>query len=68
MDLKNKSKKELQQKVNELENLIAKKGVGSSYLSKAERIQRDVNLALILGGAATLVGAAAWTLLKSRGE
>ncbi|WP_322570791.1 hypothetical protein [Rhodohalobacter sp.] len=42
--------------------------MGSSYLSKAERIQRDINLALILGGAAALVGTAAWTLMKSRGD
>ena len=68
MSLKDKSRKELEKKIEELENLIHKKGVGSNYLSKAERIQRDVNLALILGGAAALVGAAAWTLLKSRGD
>jgi hypothetical protein len=68
MSLKEKSRKELEKKIEELETVIHKKGIGSSYLSKAERIQRDINLALILGGAATLVGAAAWTLLRSRGD
>ncbi len=68
MSLKDKTKKELQEKIENLERTIAKRGIGSDYLSKAERIQRDVNLAVILGGAATLVGVAAWTLLKTRGE
>ena len=68
MSLKNKTKKELQSRVEELEGIIAKKGVGSDYLSKAERIQRDLNLALILGGAAALVGVTAWTLFNSKEE
>ncbi|MGN8226895.1 hypothetical protein [Gracilimonas sp. BCB1] len=68
MSLKNKTKKELQNRVKELEGIIAKKGIGSDYLSKAERIQRDVNLALILGGTAALIGATAWALLKSTDE
>lgn len=68
MSLKEKSRKELEKKIEDMEKLIAKKGLGSDYLSKAERIQRDINLALILGGAATLVGVAAVALLKSRGD
>jgi len=68
MSLKNKTKKELENRINELESVIAKKGIGSDYLSKAERIQRDLNLALILGGAAALVGVTAWTLFSSSDE
>jgi hypothetical protein len=68
MSLKNKTKKELENRINELEGVIAKKGIGSDYLSKAERIQRDLNLALILGGAAALVGVTAWTLFSSSDE
>lgn len=68
MNLKNKTKEELQNRVEELEDVIARKGIGSDYLSKAERIQRDVNLALILGGTAALIGATAWALLKSSEE
>lgn len=68
MSLKNKTKKELQSRIEDLERAIAKKGIGSDYLSKAERIQRDVNLALILGGTAALIGVTAWTLYKSTGD
>lgn len=68
MSLKNKTQKELEAKIEEMERLIAKKGVGSNYLSKAERVQRDLNLALLLGGAAAVIGAAAWSVYKLRGE
>ncbi len=68
MDLKEKTREELADKIERLENIIARKGVGSEYLSKAERIQRDVNLALILGGVAAITGITAWTLYKYNGE
>ncbi|SMO76322.1 hypothetical protein [Gracilimonas mengyeensis] len=68
MDLKNKTRKELETKIEDLERLINKKGIGSGYLSRAERLQRDLNLAVILGGSAALLGAAAWTIYKFRDE
>lgn len=68
MSLKNKTQKELEAKIEEMERFIAKKGVGSDYLSKAERVQRDLNLALILGGTAAVLGATAWAVYKLRGE
>lgn len=68
MSLKKKTQEELQNKIREIEDLIAEKGVGSDYLSKAERVQRDLNLALILGGTAAVLGATAWAVYKFRGE
>ncbi len=68
MKLKEKSKEELENKIKELENIIAEKGVGSSYLSKAERVQRDLNLALILGGVTAILGITAWSLYKFKEE
>lgn len=68
MDLKEKSRKELEQRIDQLEELIAKKGVGSDYLSRAERIQRDLNLALILGGTSVALGLTAYAIYKYRGE
>ncbi|PKD44149.1 hypothetical protein [Rhodohalobacter barkolensis] len=52
----------------ELEKLIAEKGIGSEYLDRAERIQRDVNLALLVGSATVLLGLTAWTIYKYKGE
>jgi hypothetical protein len=68
MSLKEKTRKELEDKVEKLENLIARKGIGSDYLEKAERIQRDLNLALILGTTATVLGITALLIFKIKGE
>lgn len=62
MALKEKTQKELEEKIEKLENLIAEKGVGSDYLSRAERVQRDLNLALILGVTTAVLGVTAWTI------
>ena len=62
MDLKEKTRKELEGRVKRLENIIAKKGVGSEYLEKAERVQRNLNLALILGSTAVVLGLTAWSI------
>ncbi|MEX0662651.1 MAG: hypothetical protein WEA58_14190 [Balneolaceae bacterium] len=64
MSLKKRTRDELENQIEELEDLIAQKGVGSDYLSKAERMQRDLNLALILGGIASVLGITAWSLYK----
>lgn len=59
MDLKKRTREELEERVRKLENIIAKKGIGSQYLARAERIQRNINLAIIVGGAALVIGVAA---------
>ncbi|MFO7847159.1 MAG: hypothetical protein R6V27_11400 [Balneolaceae bacterium] len=64
MSVKEKTKKELEQRVEKLENIIAKEGVGSEYLQKAERIQRNLNLALLLGTSAAVLGITAWAFYK----
>ena len=66
MELKQKTLQEIEKKLDQIENLIAEKGVGSGQLKKAERIQRDLNLALIVGGAATVLGLTAWSIYKWR--
>lgn len=66
MSLKEKTFSEVEQRIEKIERAIAKNGVGSSYLSKAERIQRDLNIGLVIGGAAIIAGATAWALLSSK--
>ena len=56
MIVKEMARKELEDRVRKLENIIAKKGVGSEYLEKAERMQRNLNLALIIGSTAVVLG------------
>jgi glycyl-tRNA synthetase beta subunit len=68
MNLKEKTKQELEQRIEKLENIIASEGVGSDYLEKAERIQRDLNLALLLGTSAAVLGISAWAIYKMNDE
>ncbi len=68
MDLKDKTRTELEEKVKKLEKLIETKGAGSQQLTRAKRVQRDINLALILGGVTIALGVTAWSLYKYKGE
>jgi len=66
--IKERTLKELENKVNDLENFIAKRGIGSSYLSRAEKIQRNINIGLFVGGVAIVGGILAYALLKEDDE
>lgn len=66
--MKEETQGALERRVKELEEVIARKGVGSDYVQKARRVQRDINIALMLGAATTIVGIAAWALLSSGDE
>lgn len=68
MDIKKKAKAELESRVRKVENLIAEKGVGSSYLSRAKRVQRNINLAIFVGGIAAIAGLTAWALSRNNEE
>ncbi len=57
-DLTKKTKEELVSRVNDLERLIAKKGIGSKYVSKVEKMQRRVNLVFFLGAVTAVAGLA----------
>ena len=62
-----KVKEELESRVKKIEDFIASKGIGSSKLSKARKVQRNVNLGVLLGSLFTVAGVVAW-LLKGGDE
>ena len=62
MEIKEKTRRELEKRVDILEDLIASKGLGSEYLQKAERVQRNINLVLLIGSTAVLFGLTAWAV------
>jgi hypothetical protein len=67
-DLSQKTKEELAHRIADLERLISKKGLGSNYVAKVEKIQRRVNVVLFLGVATTIAGLFTWLALKSDEE
>ncbi len=64
MNIKEKAKEKLEQRVQRLEQLIEKKGVGSSYLDRAKQVQRSANVANVVSAAVTIVGISIWAINK----
>lgn len=62
MDITTKAKDELEHKIHDLEEFISKKGLGSAYLNRAKRVQRNVNVAIAVGSIITLAGITIWAL------
>ena len=60
MDITKQAKEQLEKRIKKIEDFIENKGVGSAQLAKAKRIQRNINLAIVLGSFITLAGIAVW--------
>ena len=65
MNITERAKSELENRMTRLENFIADKGVGSSYLNRAKKVQRNVNLAIALGCVVTIAGITVWAMSGS---
>lgn len=65
MSIKEKTIEQLESKIENIENFISENGIGSKYLSRAEQVQRDVNLGLAVTGFIGLAGLTAWAVMKS---
>lgn len=66
MDIKKRTKEELAARIKDLEDFIAKKGIGSDYLARAEKVQRNINVALFLGISVTVIGLSIWFFSGSK--
>ncbi|MCK9450103.1 MAG: hypothetical protein M0Q90_00230 [Bacteroidales bacterium] len=53
-------KQEFEGRINKLERLIEDRGIGAKQLSKARKVQRNVNLAVFVGSLITVAGIAMW--------
>jgi hypothetical protein len=56
---------EIMERMSKVEDFIAKKGVGSQYLEKAQRVQRNVNLALVAVGSLAIAGLVTWAIKRN---
>jgi ribosome-associated translation inhibitor RaiA len=60
MDITKKIKEELEDRMDRIEDFIAKKGLGSKQLKKAQKAQRNINLGLVMVGVVAIAGLAMW--------
>ncbi len=65
MSIKEKTLNEIENRIESIEDAISENGIGSGYLKKIEKIQRDVNLGLLAAGAATVFGLTAYGIFKA---
>lgn len=65
MEISEKIKSELEGRVQHLEDIIEEKGLGSRQLKKAKTVQRNVNLAVFVGGIIAIAGITFWALSGS---
>lgn len=65
MEIKQKAIEKLERRMHNIEDFIARKGVGSGYLERAKKMQRNVNLAIFVGSVITVAGLTIWALTRS---
>lgn len=61
MDIKDKAK----EAVDKTDDFIAEKGLGSSQLEKARKVQRGVNIAAV-AGVVIVAGVAMWLISRNK--
>ncbi|SDG82451.1 hypothetical protein [Psychroflexus sediminis] len=65
MEFNTKIKEELEGRIKGLEDFIEQNGIGSKQLNKAKKVQRDGNIALVVGGLVTIAGLAIWAMNRN---
>ena len=68
MEFNEKIKKEFEERIKKLEDMIADKGIGSKQLKKVRKTQRNVNLAIFVGSLITVAGITVWAINASQSE
>jgi len=68
MNITEKAKEELENRVQKLARFIEKKGVGSLYLNRAKKVQKTANIAILMGAVVTIAGGAIWAISKLNQE
>ena len=68
MDIAKQAKEQLEKRVKKIEDFIANRGVGAAQLAKARRMQRNINLAIVVGSFITLAGITVWILHNTDDE
>lgn len=64
MEIRAKTKKGLEKGVQKIDKFIARHGIGSSYLTRARKIQRNINVAILVGVVTSVAGIFIWSQLS----
>lgn len=62
MEITNKVKERLENRIKDLEDLIEERGFGSHYLNRAKKVQRNINVSIFIGSVITVAGIVVWML------
>lgn len=65
MSIAENAQEELNKRIDKLESLIADRGLGAKQLKKAQKAQRNLNLAIFTGGLVAMAGAL-WAVNRFR--
>lgn len=68
MDITKKTKQELESRIQKVEQFIAERGLGSSYLEEAKRVQRNINLGILMASVITLAGVTVWVINRMQDD
>ena len=61
-------REEFEERIRRIEDFIEDRGLGSTQLRKAKKVQRNVNLGLLLGSLVTAAGVTIWLLNRGGDE
>jgi hypothetical protein len=64
MDITEKAKEQLEKRIQKVEDFISERGVGASYLARARKLQRNLNIAIVMASVITLAGITVWAINK----
>jgi ribosome-associated translation inhibitor RaiA len=64
MEINKTIKEELEARIRRLEDFIEERGLGSSRLTKAKKIQRKINIGIFLGSLVTVAGLTIWAITQ----
>ena len=64
MDITEKAKEQLEKRIQKVEDFISERGIGASYLQRARKLQRNLNIAIVMASVITLAGITVWAINK----
>ena len=65
-NITDRAKEAIEDRIEKIERLIAKKGIGNKYVAKVEKAQRNANLIALFSLVTIIAGAITWFSVKDK--